>query len=157
MSDLQTDVEILKKELKDMKSIHRRLDNAIEKITDVSSCINKMLAVHEEKITNQEDSITNTNFVVENRRQEFSEDIKDIHSRITRNNEELLTQLSNQHASYNTELTNLKTEMMGKVGTLEKWRWVMIGASIVIGFALHKMMNFQLIISWQTDTNPILW
>ena len=75
MSDLQTDVEILKKELKDMKSIHRRLDNAIEKITDVSSCINKMLAVHEEKITNQEDSITNTNFVVENRRQEFSEDI----------------------------------------------------------------------------------
>jgi hypothetical protein len=33
----------------------------------------------------------------------------------------------------------------------------MIGASIVIGFALHKMMNFQLIISWQTDTNPILW
>ena len=147
MSDLQTDVEILKKELKDMKSIHRRLDNAIEKITDVSSCINKMLAVHEEKITNQEDSITNTNFVVENRRQEFSEDIKDIHSRITRNNEELLTQLSNQHTTYNTELTNLKTEMMGKVGTLEKWRWVMIGASIVIGFALHKMMNFQLIIS----------
>ena len=147
MSDLQTDVEILKKELKDMKSIHRRLDNAIEKITDVSSCINKMLAVHEEKIANQEDSITNTNFVVENRRQEFSEDIKDIHSRITRNNEELLTQLANQHATYNTELTNLKTEMMQKVGTLEKWRWVMIGASIVIGFALHKLMNFQLIIS----------
>ena len=147
MSDLHTDVEILKKDMKDMKSIHRRLDNAIEKITDVSSCINKMLAVHEEKIASQEDSITNTNFVVENRRQEFSEDIKDIHSRITRNNEELLTQLANQHATYNTELTNLKTEMMQKVGTLEKWRWVMIGASIVIGFALHKMMNFQLIIS----------
>ena len=50
MSDLHTDVEILKKDMKDMKSIHRRLDNAIIKITDVSSSINKMLAVHEEKI-----------------------------------------------------------------------------------------------------------
>ena len=31
MSDLHTDVEILKKDMKDMKSIHRRLDNAIIK------------------------------------------------------------------------------------------------------------------------------
>lgn len=147
MSDLQTDVEILKKELKDMKSIHRRLDNAIEKITDVSSCINKMLAVHEEKITNQEDSITNTNFVVENRRQEFSEDIKDIHSRITRNNEEIIAKMNEQALKRTEELNLLKNEMMTKVGTLEKWRWMIIGGCIVIGFALHKMMNFSLTIT----------
>ena len=147
MSDLHTDVEILKKDMKDMKSIHRRLDNAIEKITDVSSCINKMLAVHEEKIASQEDSITNTNFVVENRRQEFSEDIKDIHSRITRNNEEIIAKMNEQALKRTEELNLLKNEMMTKVGTLEKWRWMIIGACIVIGFALHKMMNFQLLIN----------
>ena len=32
-----------------MKEIHGRLDTAITKITDVSNCINRMLAVHEEK------------------------------------------------------------------------------------------------------------
>ena len=147
MSDLHTDVEILKKDMKDMKSIHRRLDNAIEKITDVSSCINKMLAVHEEKIASQEDSITNTNFVVENRRQEFNEDIKDIHSRITKNNEEIIAKMNEQALKRTEELNLLKNEMMTKVGTLEKWRWMIIGACIVIGFALHKMMNFQLLIN----------
>ena len=147
MSDLHTDVEILKKDMKDMKSIHRRLDNAIEKITDVSSCINKMLAVHEEKIASQEDSITNTNFVVENRRQEFSEDIKDIHSRITRNNEEIIAKMNEQALKRTEELKLLKSEMMTKVGTLEKWRWMIIGGCIVIGFALHKMMNFHLTIT----------
>ena len=29
-----------------------------------------------------------------------------------------------------------------RVGVLEKWRHVLIGGSIVIGFVLHKMMNF---------------
>ena len=147
MSDLHTDVEILKKDMKDMKSIHRRLDNAIIKITDVSSSINKMLAVHEEKISTQEDAVKDTNFVVEGRRQEFNEDIKNIHSRITRNNEEIIAKMNEQALKRTEELNSLKNEMMIKVGTLEKWRWMIIGASIVIGFALHKMMNFQLLIN----------
>ena len=37
--------------------------------------------------------------------------------------------------------------MMAKVGTLEKWRWIMIGGSIVVGFILHKIMNFSILIS----------
>ena len=147
MSDLHTDVEILKKDMKDMKSIHRRLDNAIIKITDVSSSINKMLAVHEEKISAQEDAVKDTNFIVEGRRQEFNEDIKDIHSRITRNNEEIIAKMNEQALKRTEELNLLKNEMMTKVGTLEKWRWMIIGACIVIGFALHKIMNFQLLIN----------
>ena len=146
-TDLHTDVEILKKDMKDMKSIHRRLDSAIGKITDVSSSINKMLAVHEEKISAQEDAVKDTNFIVEGRRQEFNEDIKDIHSRITRNNEEIIAKMNEQSLKRTEELNLLKREMMMKVGTLEKWRWMIIGACIVIGFALHKMMNFQLLIS----------
>ena len=146
-TDLHTDVEILKKDMKDMKSIHRRLDSAIGKITDVSSSINKMLAVHEEKISAPEDAVKDTNFIVEGRRQEFNEDIKDIHSRITRNNEEIIAKMNEQSLKRTEELNLLKSEMMMKVGTLEKWRWMIIGACIVIGFALHKMMNFQLLIS----------
>ena len=148
-TDLHTDVEILKKDMKDMKSIHRRLDSAIGKITDVSSSINKMLAVHEEKISAQEDAVKDTNFIVEGRRQEFNEDIKDIHSRITRNNEEIIAKMNEQSLKRTEELNLLKSEMMMKVGTLEKWRWMIIGACIVIGFALHKMMNFQLLIKNQ--------
>ena len=55
VTDIELDVEILKKEVNDMKVIHGRLDTAITKITDVSNCINRMLAVHEEKISQQED------------------------------------------------------------------------------------------------------
>ena len=53
--DINTEVALLKKEVSDIKVIFSRLDVAIEKITDVSSCVNRMLAVHEEKINRAED------------------------------------------------------------------------------------------------------
>ena len=45
---------VLKREVADIKRIFNRLDTAIERITEVSSSVNRMLAVHEEKIANQE-------------------------------------------------------------------------------------------------------
>ena len=50
MAELETEVKLLKKELQDQAKIHSRLDIAIEKLTDVSNSIHRMLAVHEEKI-----------------------------------------------------------------------------------------------------------
>ena len=56
--------------------------------------------------------------------------------------------LSQGNQQERTEAMNkLKSEMMAKVGTLEKWRWIMIGGSIVVGFILHKIMNFSILIS----------
>ena len=54
MAELETKVKLLEKEIHDRKGVFQRLDIAIEKLTDVSNCINRMLAVHEEKIARQE-------------------------------------------------------------------------------------------------------
>ena len=57
MADLETEVKLLKKELEDQRKIHDRLDVAIEKLTDVSNSIYRMLAVHEEKLSRQEEAL----------------------------------------------------------------------------------------------------
>ena len=36
----------------------------------------------------------------------------------------------------------IKDELIVRVGVLEKWRHVLIGGSIVIGFMLHKFVEF---------------
>ena len=56
MAELDTEVRLLKKEVQDQAKIHDRLDVAIEKLTDVSNSIHRMLAVHEEKIARQEEA-----------------------------------------------------------------------------------------------------
>ena len=133
---IKTDLELLKKEVEDMKQIHTRLDTAIEKLTDVSSCVNRMLAVHEEKLARQEDDIVSNE-------KEIKDNIQDLHSRITSNYKEL-TVLINQHNLKDEErFHKLKSELSSRVGILEKWRWIIIGGSIVAGFVLHKLLQFS--------------
>ena len=136
MSDIQLDVELLKKDVEEMKLIHGRLDNAISKISDGSNSINRMLAVHEEKLSSQEEAIINAENLVEARRMEFNKEIKELHDRITKNSKEQLDAIN-----------NLKSELSGRVAVLDKFRWVLIGGSIVIGFVIHKLMNIGITIS----------
>ena len=133
MADLNTEVQLLKKEVSDMKMIYSRLDKAIEKISDVSNSINRMLAVHEEKISQQEESQIRTD-------QEINTDIKELHSRISTTTRELMNLMSEQHKEQTDKMTKLEIELQGRVGVLEKWRWIIIGGSIVAGFIIQKML-----------------
>ena len=70
MAELETEVELIKRDIEDVKSIHGRLDVAIDKLTDVSNCINRMLAVHEEKLARQEEASYDLEKQIESRRSE---------------------------------------------------------------------------------------
>ena len=135
MADLNTEVQLLKKEVSDMKMIYSRLDKAIEKISDVSNSINRMLAVHEEKISPQEAAQIRSE-------QDTNNDIKELHSRISTNTRELMNLMSEQHKEQTDKMTKLEIELQGRVGVLEKWRWIIIGGSIVVGFLIQKMPIF---------------
>ena len=136
---LATDVEILKREVADMKLIHGRLDSAITKITDVSNSINRMLAVHEEKLGNQEEAILKQDA-------DFVKDVEIIHKRIQNTKNELAEMMSKQHEEQSFAINSIKKDLKDRVGVLERWRWILIGGAIVVGFALHKLMNFSIVV-----------
>ena len=136
MADLETEVKLLKKELEDQRKIHDRLDIAIEKLTDVSNSIHRMLAVHEEKLTRQEEAL-------ESRRVEISSQISELHSRVTTNTKEIMTSATKHHDNQNKEIQKIREDLNKRIGVLEKWRHVLVGCSIVAGFILHKFMNFS--------------
>ena len=144
---LATDVEILKREVADMKLIHGRLDNAITKITDVSNSINRMLAVHEEKLASQEDAISRQEKDTFERKQEFNKDVEIIHERIRTTKDDLSSMMSKQHEEQSMAINSIKKDLKDRVGVLERWRWLLIGGCIVIGFIIHKMMNFSITIA----------
>ena len=143
MADFETDIELLKSKVSDMEKLHVRLDDAIGKISEVSNCINRMLAVHEEKLANQEEAVFAAEALIEQRRTEFSNEIKELHSRITTNTKEIMSIATSQHKEHSEAIAKLHTDINKRVGVLEKWRHVLIGSSIVIGFILHSMINFS--------------
>ena len=141
---IETEVELLKREVADMKQIHVRLDSAIEKIADVSTSLHTIMAVHEEKLIRQEEAL-------EGQEKEFRDSVQELHSRITTNAKETSTQMGemerrlhdamNEHNRKETEqFIRLREELSTRVGILEKWRYLIIGGSIGIGFALTEIL-----------------
>ena len=141
---LDTEVELLKREVADMKQIHVRLDSAIEKIADVSSSLHTIMAVHEEKLIRQEEQL-------EDQEKEFRNTVQELHSRITSNAKETSTQMGDmerrlhsamdEHNKKETEqFLKLREELQTRVGILERWRHIIIGGAIVIGFIIHQII-----------------
>jgi len=143
MAELETEVQLLKRDIEDVKSIHGRLDVAIDKLTDVSNSIHLMLAVHEEKLARQEESSIELEKQIESRRSELLSKIDNLHSRVTTNTKEIMINAAAQHAEQNKEIQKIREELSGRIGVMEKWRHVLIGGSIVVGFLLHKFMEFS--------------
>ena len=143
MAELETEVELIKRDIEDVKSIHGRLDVAIDKLTDVSNCINRMLAVHEEKLARQEEASYDLEKQIESRRSELLNKIDDLHSRITTNTKEIMVSAAAQHAEQNKEIQKIREDLRGRIGVMEKGRHVLVGGSIVVGFLLHKFVEFS--------------
>ena len=97
MTELETEVKLLKRDIEDTKVIHGRLDVAIDKLTDVSNSIHRMLAVHEEKLARQEEASIDLEKQIETRRTELLNKIDDLHSRITTNTKDIMVSAREQH------------------------------------------------------------
>jgi len=132
-TDIRVKLESLRKDIENVNSIQGRLDTAIDKLTDVSTSIKSMLAVHEEKIQRQEqiDDIIFTR--LKERADEIDNVYRDLQREINQTEKRLLI-----------EIKSLKNDIGSRVGVLEKWRWLILGGAIVIGWVLSK--NFLHII-----------
>jgi DNA repair ATPase RecN len=137
-TDIKIQLESLRKDIENVNSIQGRLDTAIDKLTDVSTSIKSMLAVHEEKIQ-QSEKIDEVIFnKIRERADELDVVYKDLNKEISHVEKRLLI-----------EIKSLKNDISGRVGVLEKWRWLILGGSIVIGWVLSK--NFLHIMNMMSN------
>ena len=134
---VETEIALLKREVDDMKGIHVRLDSAIEKIAEVSSSLHTVIAVHEEKLARQEETL-------EESEKQLRVNVQELHSRITTNAKETSQHMSEMERRLLEELQTIRKEMSNRVGMLEKWKWVIVGGSIVAGFIIQKVITVNL-------------
>ena len=132
-TDIKVQLESLRKDIESVNSINNRLDTAIDKLTDVSTSIKSMLAVHEEKIQQQE----KLDEIIFNKLKDREDEIDSVYRDLQREINLVEKRLIN-------EIKSLRNDVGPRIGVLEKWRWLIIGGSIVLGWVLSK--NFLHII-----------
>ena len=132
-TDLKVQLEGLKKDVENVNNLNDRLDTAIQKLTDVSTSIKSMLAVHEEQISRQE-QIDDIIF----------DKLKDRQSEIDIVHKELSKEINQLEKRLLVEIKTIKLDFGARVGILEKYRYLILGGAIVIGWILST--NFKTII-----------
>jgi len=144
MADLQklaTDLQVLKNEVEQVASVNTKLDNAIDKLTDISGSIKSMLAVHEEKLSKQEEIDKAIFNLIENRRVEFDTNYKELHARINKIHKELTDEIEMSEKRLMCEIKTLNSNLDGRIGVFEKYRWIIIGAAIVLGLSMPQILS----------------
>ena len=132
-------------EVEVLKSVVKKLDSSLDKITEVSNSIAKLLAVHDERLSSLEK--------ISDKRED---EIKDLHSRITTQTREIFDKLelmearierrisesgvttAGQHERINSEMKAEIQKISERITLLEGWRWYVLGAAAVVGWVLSK-------------------
>jgi len=141
LNKLATDLQVLKNEVEQVASVNTKLDNAIDKLTDISGSIKSMLAVHEEKLSKQEEIDKAIFNLIENRRIEFDTNYKELHARINKIHKELTDEIEMSEKRLMCEIKTLNSNLDGRIGVFEKYRWIIIGAAIVLGLSMPQLMS----------------
>ena len=138
-----------------------KLQDQIDKLVGLASDMKQLLAVHDEKIDQHERKQDDIFNLIETRRNEMAEDIKELHSRITTVQRELCDEIKNTETRIVKNIDELKTELKvdqefhnkkqksldDRVNELEKWRYILLGAGIAGGWLLTKFGNmFEIVV-----------
>lgn len=104
-----------------------RIDDAIERLTTISVDLNKIVAVHEQRISQQEKEVSILYKSIEKRRSDIDTKVDEIYHSI-----------DDVREKQNTQITTTNN----KIYQLEKYIWMAIGGGITISWILSYLVKF---------------
>lgn len=145
MPEDQVKIAVLEQRVEDLKEFVLKVDDAIEKISQVNINLTKMIAVHEQKLENRE--------VVE---KNLNQKIDDIYSKMQRDHDHVLEEIKKVNSTLEKVESNLDDRLI-KVETdqtkVNMKLAVFIAAAALFGFIIQNNNFFVKIFSNAHLTN----
>jgi protein subunit release factor A len=157
--DNRLEIELLKKDVVTMSALLSKFDTALDKMQEIASSLSRMVSLQEQRIEVQETATKELQSVLEMRRIENNQEIKELHSRITTVNRELtdnidsinkdLTKkISDTEKTILAEIQALRTEIKGdtkgigaRLSQIELWKYGVGMVIVVIAFIVAKAID----------------
>ena len=135
--DLKTEIELVKRDINQLNLVMGKLDITIDKLSEVATSINRMLAVQENRIDTQD--------------RQLDKNVEIIHDRIEKHRSETSDGIEKSHQLIMEEIKKLRDEQQihhtvvsERLNKLEQWRWIMIGGAMVVGYLISAMPIMKL-------------
>lgn len=148
------EIELLKKDVNIITNLCEKFDQTIDKMQEIASNLSKMVSLQEQRIESQEAVTKEVQSILEMRRIEHNNDIKELHSRITTVNRELSDKIEDTERTILKELHDMreelktdKTTFADRLGKVEIWKYTMVGALMVITWIAAKVDIIKILFS----------
>lgn len=118
-----------------------RIEDAIDKLTEISADLNKMLAVQEQRLSQQERSMGNIEDMVEKRREEYDKKLQNVYDVMRVEDTKILEELEKMRK----EQKDQHKALSDKMTSVEKIIWTYLGGFSVIIFLISygpKLLEF---------------
>lgn len=102
-----------------------KLEDAITKLTEISADLNKMVAVHELRLTQQEKITDSIEIILEKRRDEFEARTK-----------ELYDKLKEEDKIISEEVNDSFEKLSKKISDMERMMWLYMGGISAVVFVI---------------------
>lgn len=138
---IQTDVELLKRDMHQLNDLFGRLDVTIEKLSEVSSNLVKIIAVHESKFQHYENNQSQTQNGIElifERLEDRKDDIQAVKEECRKEVEKTYDEILEEIKETKQIMSNSIKDHDDRIKSLEKWKWMLLGG----GFLLGTIVNF---------------
>ena len=152
--DPRIDVELLKKDVAVITNLCEKFDKTIDKMQEIAFSLSRMVSLLEQRIESQEVVTKEVQSVLEMRRVEHNNDIKELHSRITTVNRDLSDKMADTENKILHEIQSLREELKKEKVTfgdrlmnIEMWKYTMVGALMVFSWIAAKIDIFKIIFS----------
>lgn len=114
-----------------------KLEEAITKMSDVASDMSKMLAVHEQRLNQQEKLSDSIGSKLEKRNDEVDKKFDQVYDAIKAGDDAIITEMKKIAEIRAGQLSELNE----KISKLEKWRWMVVGGAMAAGYGLSLFFN----------------
>ena len=146
MSDNDTRIAVLERDISNITGLFGRLDSALDKLTDISGSIKQLLAVHDQRLNNQEKVDEKLNSMIEKSKQVTDNQYEALHKRIGEVKDELYEELDKRNERIEKAMESMQIGqdehhriMLEKVSSMDKYKWIIIGGAVVVGYIISNM------------------
>jgi Na+-transporting NADH:ubiquinone oxidoreductase subunit NqrC len=122
-----------------------KIEDAITKLTEISSDLNKMIAVHELRLNQQEKSMDTLEGMLERRREEADIKLKTVYDTMRAEDRAVIAEIAKLREEGEDQFEQLSLKIQG----MERMMWTYMGAFAVLAFILAygpsiiKVLNIQ--------------
>jgi len=145
-AEIPVRVALIEQELGNVSNIFSRLETAMERMTDISSSIKEMLAVHNSKINKFEESTDNLYSLIEKRRNESETAHNKIQLVVNETEKKLKQDMEDFEKTMLSEMKDLRKDLKDYydsnqkiTSTLDKGKLILYGIGVILSFILYKL------------------